>query len=108
MSNSVSVAHANQLGRTLGALRAFQQCLRGGRYTIVGSARRLLSEHADRIEHDVEVETVTRVEEAELRTIEQFCKESLRHFDDGDDQQRLVAAAGFAAERLEEVQKNGH
>lgn len=93
--------HAAQLGRLLGALSAFQDDLYGTRYEVVGSARRVLSEHANTLDVPVDEEDGVSCDEAELRTIAEICPMATWHVDDRDDEQRLIAAADFARERLQ-------
>lgn len=98
----VSPFHAHQLARCLGALRALQPDLYGGEYQIVGSARKVLTEHAENIDHEVHPAEFAEVNEPELRSISTFCDSVADRFD-GDDAQRLLGAAEVARDRLEEV-----
>lgn len=98
----VSPFHAHQLARCLGALKTLQPDLHGSEYRIVGSARKVLTEHAERIDYEVHPAEFAEVNEPELRSISTFCDSTAERFD-GDDAQRLVAAADIARERLQEV-----
>lgn len=98
-----SEGHATQLGRAIGALKAFQQDLSGPRYRIVGSAIHLLRGRAERIECEVTVDDIPSADVPELRTISTFCRGVARHFEARDDQQIILSTAGFADDRLQEV-----
>lgn len=97
---AASEAHATQLGRAIGALKAFQQDLEGARYRIVGSAIHLLYDHAERIDPEVSVDDIPSADIPELRTLSTFCRGVARHFEARDDQQIVMSTAGFADDRL--------
>lgn len=102
MNAGIGEGHAGQLGRTLGILKVMQDSEVGKRYAVIGEARRLLSERAESVDREVNVQEFDGIGAPELRTVARVCSEGTEYFDDRDDKQRLVAVAEFATERLEE------
>lgn len=107
MSAAGSEHYARELGRVLGTLGAWQDELRadqspksGRVYRVVGSARQLLHDHAERAEYDVEPECIEAVEAAELKTVSEFCAEAADNFETRDQQQVILGVADLAAARL--------